>query len=320
MDPQPPVRGVDRAIRAVVMLVAAAAAIYLALAFYVGWRDLASAIASLGVAALLGGAALASLNYLLRFARWRDLLRRMGQRLPLSDDLRIYLSGLALTATPGKVGETIRSALLLRWRVPVGASLTAFFVDRLTDLIGVLLLAAATGNRSIWWALAAAAAAVGVALRVVFSARGSERIAQWLERRHRLAGLVRLLRSGMAQYVTVWRGARVLGYVVIAVLAYGIQAVVFAVYVERLWSGADWIASLHIFATATLAGAASMIPGGLGAMEIALIAQLAASGMPLIPATAAAVAVRAVTLWFAILLGLLCLLWYRRRAAVVADA
>jgi len=42
--------------------------------------------------------------------------------------------------------------------------------------------------------------------------------------------------------------------------------------------------------------------------------------MPLISATAAAVAVRAVTLWFAILLGLLCLLWYRRRAAVGSDA
>jgi len=37
-------------------------------------------------------------------------------------------------------------------------------------------------------------------------------------------------------------------------------------------------------------------------------------------ATAATLAVRAVTLWFAILLGLVCLLWYRHRAAVASNA
>lgn len=317
MDPQPAAWGVDRAIRAIALLVACAAAVYLLLAVYVGWHDLACAIGRLGAAALLGGLVLSSLNYLLRFGRWNDLLLRMGQRLPVADNVRVYLGGLALTATPGKVGETIRSALLLRWGVPVGASLAAFFVDRLTDLIGVLLLAAATGGGPIWWALTALALGIAVALRVVFSAQWSERVARRLEQDPRLTKLVLLLRSGMVQYVTLWRGVRVISYVGIAILAYGLQAVVFAVYVERLWRGADWVASLHIFATATLVGAASMIPGGLGAMELALIAQLSVAGMPLMSATAAALAVRTVTLWFAILLGLVCLLWYRRRDTVV---
>ena len=301
------------------MLVAVAAAGYLALAMYVGWRDLAAAIAGLGVAALIGGLSLASLNYLLRFVRWHDLLRRMDLRVPIVDNLRIYVGGLALTATPGKVGETIRSALLLRWRVPVGASLAAFFVDRLTDLIGVLLLAAATGGGPIWWVLAAAAVTAGVALRVLLRTRWGGAVARRLERHERLAWLARLLHIGMAQYIAVWRGWRVAAYVALAVVAYGVQAAVFAAFVERLWTGADWIASLHIFSTATLAGAASMMPGGLGAMELALIAQLSLAGMPLMSATAAAFAARAVTLWFAILLGLLCLLWYRRRATVIVH-
>jgi len=316
MEPQLGAWSVDRAIRAVALLVACAAAVYLALALYVGWRGVASAIGNLGAAALLGGLLLASFNYLLRFGRWNDLLLRMGQRLPVADNLCVYLGGLALTATPGKVGEAIRSALLLRWRVPVGASLAAFLVDRLTDLIGVLLLAAVTGGGPIWWALAAAAVTAGVVLRVIFSARWSDLIARRLEQNPRLARLVLLLRSGMLQYVNVWRGVRVVSYVAIAMLAYGLQAVVFALYVERLWSGADWIASLQIFAIATLVGAVSMIPGGLGAMELALIGQLSVTGMPLMSATAAALAVRTVTLWFAILLGLLCLLWYRHRNAV----
>jgi uncharacterized protein (TIRG00374 family) len=301
------------------VLVACAAAVYLGLALFVGWRDLVDAIASLGAVAIFGGLLVTSLNFALRFRRWHDLLLRMGQRVPFADNVRVYLSGLALTATPGKVGETIRSALLLRWRVPLGASLAAFLVDRLTDLIGVLLLAAATGGGAVWWLLAAAATGAGIALRVFCTARWSERVADWLEQPHRLATLVLLLRSGMEQYVAVWRGVRVVAYVAIAALAYGLQAVVFAAYVEHLWSEADWIASLHMFATATLAGAASMIPGGLGAMELALIAQLSVAGMPVMSATAATLAIRAVTLWLGVLLGLLCLLSYRRDGPPVAH-
>jgi uncharacterized membrane protein YbhN (UPF0104 family) len=61
-----------------------------------------------------------------------------------------------------------------------------------------------------------------------------------------------------------------------------------------------------------------MIPGGLGAMELACIAQLAAAGMPLPEATAATISLRAVTLWFAIVLGLLSLI--SLRSAPVADS
>ncbi len=303
---------VNAVLRAIVLLLAAAAALYLALALYVDWRELLGALGRLGYLALGGGLLLASGNYLLRFARWHDILRRMGQRVPAAMNLRVYLAGLALTATPGKLGETLRSALLLRWQVPVGASLAAFFIDRLTDLIGVLLLAGASRAGAPWWALAAAVFVVGFVLRHAFGTRWADAAAGWLERHHRLSALALLLRTGMAHYRAAWRLPRVVLYVLVAMLAYGLQALVFAAYVDALWDGLRWADSIRIFATSTLAGAASMIPGGLGAMELALIAQLTAAGMPLASATAAALAVRAVTLWFAVLLGIACLFSLRR--------
>ncbi len=305
---------IDKAISAVVWLVATGAAFYLAIALYIDWRPLLDALAAIGAFALAAGVMLASLNYLLRFIRWHDLLRQMGQRVPKGANLRVYLGGLALTATPGKLGETIRSALLLRWRVPVGASLAAFFIDRLTDLVGVLLLAALTSQSYVWWVLAAATFASGVILRRAFGTQAGERLAGWLDRHHRMQSLVTILRAGMAHFVVAWRMPRLVVYVMLAVVAYGLQAAVFAAYVSLLWTGADWKVSLHVFAVATLAGAASMIPGGLGAMELASIAQLASTGMPLSDATAATLALRAVTLWFAVLLGIACLLSDRRAA------
>lgn len=303
---------IDRAIRAVAAFVVVAAALYLALALWAGWRELIDSLAALGALALAAGVFIGSFNYLLRFGRWHHILWRMSQKVPALDNLCVYVSGLALTATPGKVGETIRSALLLRWRVPVGASLAAFFIDRLTDLAGVLLLAAVTGDGSWWWWLAGATIVFGQALRWMFTTRRAERLSSWFERRHRLATFASFLRGGMGYYMAVWRLPFAAVYVVVALLAYGIQGLVFAGYVDLLWSGARYAESVHIFATSTLVGAASFIPGGLGAMELALIAQLGAAGMPLADAMAAAVAVRAVTLWFGILAGLVCLAWYHR--------
>ena len=123
------------------------------------------------------------------------------------------------------------------------------------------------------------------------------------------------MRAGMEHYATAWRLDRIAVYVAIALLAYGVQALVFAGFAARLWPPAQWRDSVHVFATSTLAGAASLLPGGLGAMEVALIAQMTLRGMPLPDATVAALALRAVTLWFAIFLGLACLLWYRRHGS-----
>lgn len=314
MGDESPAAPIERAIRAVVWLVAAGAALYLALALYLDWAPVRASFAALGIPALAVGVLVASLNYPLRFARWHDLLRAMGQQVPAPENLRVYLGGLALTATPGKFGEAIRSALLLRWRVPVGASLAAFFIDRLTDLVGVLLLAAMTGTGVSWWVLSAAAFGGGFFLRRAFGTRQAADLVDWLGRHHKLAVLANLLRSGMQHYAAALLARRLAMYIALAIAAYGIQAAVFAAYVDRLWPGADWQASIHIFATSTLAGAASMIPGGLGAMELACIAQLAAAGMPLQDATAVTISLRAVTLWFALLLGVGCLFSLRRQS------
>src|SRR5690606_16572940 len=63
--------------------------------------------------------------------------------------------------------------------------------------------------------------------------------------------------------------------------------------------------ALATYPLAMLAGAASMIPGGLGSTEAAIIALLASFGVAAGPSTVAAIGIRLATLWFAIVLGML---------------
>jgi uncharacterized protein (TIRG00374 family) len=66
----------------------------------------------------------------------------------------------------------------------------------------------------------------------------------------------------------------------------------------------DWFAALSIYPIATLAGALSILPGGIGSTEAAIVAQLTYYDAPLVSAGIAAISIRIATIWFAILFGL----------------
>ncbi|CAI8026047.1 Pyridinium-3,5-biscarboxylic acid mononucleotide synthase [Geodia barretti] len=54
-------------------------------------------------------AGLAVLNYALRYIRWAMYLRALNIRVPQSVCLLVFVAGLALSITPGKVGELLKS-------------------------------------------------------------------------------------------------------------------------------------------------------------------------------------------------------------------
>lgn len=305
-----------RALRVLIVVTAAGGVLYIGLGVWAGWQDLLASLRRLGAWSLLLGTPVALVTYLFRFARWEFLLRRLGAHVPWWPGLRVYLAGLALTATPGKAGETIRSLLLLRWRVAVGGSLAAFLVDRLSDLIAVLALAGVTGaaSRAWWLGLAAACTLGGFVIYRMCLPRHVERIVAVARRTRLTVPVGRIVATGADSYRRLWAGAAVVGYVLAGVAAYGLQGLVFATYVHLLWSAVGIWNAVHVFAVATVTGAASMIPGGLGATELTMIAMLHHDGMPLADATAAAMGARLVSLWFAIALGALCLVSLRNTA------
>lgn len=295
-----------------------AAALYIAAVIGTGAAASADAMTRLGLELAAGGTAVASVAYLVRFARWHWLVARLGARVPFADNLRVYLAGLALTSSPAKAGETVRSLLLLRYRVPVAGSLGAFLSDRGADVLGMALLGATAG----WAAGARSEALEALAVAMLTSTpvaaaflrrRGLAGLDARLATRHSgLARGVATLASPALAWARLWTWGAFVPYAAFAVVAYGVQALVFAWYVHALGASVSTLHCVVIFANAMLLGAASMVPGGLGATEAAIVFQLTAAGMPTTDAVAAAIVLRLSTLWFAMLLGLACLLSINR--------
>ena len=125
--------GGSRVIRAVLWSVALAALGYVGLSLWAGWREVTAAVVQVGPWVLLGLLGLSLVNYLLRFVRWGRYLSLLDAPVPWRINLTAYFAGFALTTSPGKLGETLRSVLLKPHGVPSAASLAAFFAERASD-------------------------------------------------------------------------------------------------------------------------------------------------------------------------------------------
>ncbi|XAH23736.1 lysylphosphatidylglycerol synthase transmembrane domain-containing protein [Xylophilus sp. GW821-FHT01B05] len=250
---------------------------------------------------------LAFASYVLRYTRWRWLLGRAGYRTPWGTGFLCYLAGFAFTATPGKVGELVRVRYFARLGVPAARTISAFIYERAFDLLSVVLLAALAIPARPLFALLLAFVAGMTGMVALTAARPGWllRSAAWLRRQGwpRLARAGRTLALGLAGCRAWLRPADLLASLGLGLAAWGVVALSFAWLLDGLGIALPWRDAAAIYPTAMLAGAASMLPAGIGTTEATIVALLALHAVPLGLAALAAVGIRVATLWFAVLCG-----------------
>ena len=310
--------------RAVLASVALAVLGYLAFSLWGGWHEVVAAGAHVGwtgAAVMLG---LSALNYALRFVRWQLFLRQLGHPMPWRRSAAIYLAGFALTTTPGKAGEAVRSVFLRGHGMGYTESMAAFLSERLSDLVAVVALAALG-----WASFPSLRPLIAVGLLAVLALLlllAQERLmAAGLRRTEGQAGrLPRLLH----QVLRMLQGARrchqwplLLQATVLSLLAWSAEALAMHCMLGWLAVSADWHFSFFVYAAGMLAGALSFLPGGLGGAEAVMVWLLLWRGVTQPVAVAATVLIRLTTLWFAVVLGVFALTaLLRETPAVPADA
>lgn len=297
------------------------AGVFAGLLAYGDLRDIGGLLAADPAGAARGvgaAAALALVNYGLRFLRWHLYLRALGIEAPLGTvSLPVFLAGLALSITPGKVGELLKSVWLRRLAgVPVAASAPAVVMERLTDVVSVallgltgLLLLPAPFLLIAGGLLAAGVGAGGLAasrfgaalLRLPGVRRWGEPLGQSQE------GLRRLMRPRMLAMAVG------LGF-----LAWAAEGLALWVIIAGIGGQVGLAAALPISAAAALAGAITALPGGLVGFEGSMVALLQQAGLPAPAAALATLLTRLATLWLAVLIGLAA--WVGLLRAGAADA
>jgi glycosyltransferase 2 family protein len=298
----------DRWVRRVIAVTALTMAAYLALAVWSGWGRLSAALASFPPASLAGVVALVLAGWGVRAARWHLFALRLGFPLPLGASLLAFFASFALTATPGKAGEVAKAGLLrARFGVPMADTAGVLLAERVGDLVAVLLLAA--GGLSLageaWVSFLACGAVVAGVFLFTAVRPLHDGLLDRLSRFGPLRPLCGRLRALFGASRSLMAPAPLAAGLALAALAWACEAGAFALVLAGFGHPLPLLTASSIYGLATLIGALSFLPGGVGGVEGGMFLLLAAAGVPPAAAVPPVLLIRFSTLWLVSLLGAL---------------
>lgn len=267
-----------------------------------------AAVGRMGFWAWTGVLGLSLLNYWLRYLRWSTYIRHFSHvRIPAMRHGIYYLSGFALSTTPGKAGEAIRSLYLHPYGVGYHQSISALFVERLLDMLAITLLAVLACvyfPQYQWVAVVTAMVAFG-GLILLHQRWAIDLLDHQAERLGRLKKVVKHIVIMLRSAVLLMKNRQLVGGLALGVIAWGGEGIGLYLILDAMGASVDLWLAVSIYGVAVLVGALSFLPGGLGGTEAAMALLLIASGVDKSTALGATLVCRVATLWFAVALGLI---------------
>lgn len=295
------------------------ALVYAGIALFTDASDLMGLLVRFPVSVIAAALGLSLVNYALRFVKWHAYLCRLGYGIPLRSSLTIFLAGMVMSVTPGKVGEVLKSLLLKeRHGLPIAKTAPVVFAERITDLLGLFVIA---GVGILTFDFGRVAFGVSVVLvfglivvlnRPVLVAR----LLEWSERLPLIGRFRGKLEEAYASTQSLLDWKLMSWTTLVSVVGWSMEAVAFWLILDALGAHqATLELAAFVFSMTTILGAVSFLPGGLGVTEGSMIGVLVVMGVFADESSAAAATylIRFTTLWFGVVVGFVALLWFRVR-------
>jgi len=274
---------------------------------------------------------LSFLNYIFRYFKWQYFLKRIDVHLRHRDSFSIFLAGFTLTTTPGKIGEAVKGYFVQTLDgTPVVKTIPIVVSERVTDLLAIVILALVgftlgvnTGDQILTVLLLGGAVLCGAIIL------GSKTFYQkFLSKLTSMGPLKRfqdscdIIEDTMTKTISP---RPMLLSTAISVPGWFMECLELWLLLALL-SGEAFSLSLlliatFIHATASIIGALTFSPGGVGMYELTSLALIPLLlGLTNTIASAATILIRFMTLWFSVIVGFIALSIVTRRAAQVAKA
>lgn len=298
-----------------------------ALGLWVAYQDherMLSSLRAIGWQGFLFLCLCSSFNYLLRYLRWNYLLRILGDSVTPLESLLCYLSGFAFTTTPAKVGEVVRCFYFKRRHgVDYSHTLAGLLCERTLDALATIFIAILALNvyENVRWVGAIFTLCVVMMVILLSHPRLLLRLVNFFSyiKLRLVQQLLDLVPRLLARSNQLFAPKPFTTGLVIGLFAWSAEAFAFAWLAQELGGQGSTVLYMSIFCASILAGALTFVPGGLGGTEVVLYMLTVATGLGEAEALTATVLIRLASLWYAVALGLLSLLWMELRPLRYSD-
>lgn len=268
---------------------------------------------------------LVTVSYGVRFLKWEYYLRGLDVDVPPKTSLLVFVCGLMMVVTPGKAGEVWKAWFLRNLRdVPVNRTASVVGAERVTDLLALAafaFLGLLVYDRS-------STTLIGVTVLFL----GGLALLQWrtaclsflesLESAPLLGSYANEIRDFYEHAYALFRPKPLTIAMGISLVAWSLEGVALWLVLGGFVPEASLLLALFVVGLGSVIGAASLLPGGLGAAEASMVGLLVVFGYSQTIAVSSTLVFRAGTLWYGAVLGTLVFVLYRvtRDHGVVTPA
>ena len=254
---------------------------------------------------------LVTCSWFVLFTRWHLLLINSKIFIPKKSSFIIYLSGIALTIIPGRIGELIKSQLLkTKFGVPRSKTVPIIILEQLYTLIGLVVIS----FFGIWffelgmYVIGFFTAVLVFAFILISSRKIFNKLIVILEKRKFTSKFAEPLSSSYDTIKKSMRGPIVFYASALTVIFWLLEAI--TVYFVLLSFGIDYIEFLvviPIYTTSLMLGFLSFLPMGLGVVEGSLASFFSLQGVEVSLSLTLVVVIRLFTRWYSVAAGFVAL-------------
>lgn len=248
-------------------------------------------------------------NYNIRFVKWDYLLRKSSIHLKRWESYSIFIAGFSGTCSPGKSGELVKPMLLSEFfGIEIQKTIPVFFFERLTDLIGLIFLSfiGIFAGRREFIPIVVLFGFIMIFLffftnpdfwKLVFGILGKKPD----------RGLFKLIYEISLNIHLFWNLEILVVTLFLSVVAWTCEGIGYYLVlkgIDQVYRTISLLKAIFIYSASTIFGAVTFVPGGLGVTDGSLTALAVSSGVSRSAAVLSTIIIRALTLWFAVLIGI----------------
>ena len=254
---------------------------------------------------------LVSASWVPLIIKWHFLLKNCEIDIPLTKSILVFLSGTAFEITPGQIGALMKSQILKTiYNIPRTKTAPIVLVEKVYDLIGAIL-ASIIGIIILGVYPHLIVIAILVLAVIFFFMYYRPASELFFKRITKLKFFSKYIENISESYKTVQKSTNVKVATVCILLAvtywFIISAAAYYILIGFDINILDYLKVLAIYATSTLLGAISFVPGGIGITEGTLTGLLTLEGIDVSVALILSVMIRIFTLWYSAFIGFIAL-------------
>jgi uncharacterized protein (TIRG00374 family) len=228
--------------------------------------------------------------------------------LSIKDSVIVFLSGFLMSITPGKFGEIFKSYLIKKINgISISKTAPVVLAERITDFLSLAFLAL-IGSYFFNYGFIVSLLMTLMLIFIIILITNKKLFDIFLK----LTSKIKFFSEKSSKFKQLYDSTEsllklkpLIYALAISIISWGFECIGYYIVISNFTDNINLYWSAFSYSFSTIVGAVSMLPGGLGITEGSFLIMLKNSGLELSDSTAITFIIRASTLWFAVIIGLI---------------